>query len=591
MSNNFDKHDILKDVNTGDVISIDGFEREKFKIGKIIEGGMGFVFELIPERAHTHNLALKTYKKISDRKSFASEAYNWISLGNHPNIARAVWFGTWLGRYSIVMDWYDLSLGGIDSNPLSAMEIQFMIREIIEGLKFAYENKHLIHQDIKPANIMIDSNGSPRVSDFGLSIFAAEKNEIPKDLFGLTKSKKKIVSYGKIGGTPFYMAPELFSGEYPSVKTDIYSLGVTLYEWLTKEHPYIGYETKSKFTNKLRIGPLQKVVDTRGQSFIPITKMIIGCIDLNVRERANSYQELLNRVEVRDKYRLKHTDKGVEDIVNEAMMLRKQGKINEAEHVLRISLKRYNNNPVILNAVGQLLLHKDNIDEALEYFQYALDILMQTDGLYNDKLYLDPAMNLAKYLIISKEFEGAENVLSLSWKWTGNGKNSLLSFYEEFGWYFLYDGNLDEACNFLLEMSEYRSLDQWSLQWLTLGLFFTDNLRYFCKKLAVQWVSFNGLTFVQALCACLVADETSDELSREIYSLIENAFFDDCLKVGEKFSLNEDWYKKPLDCDIAKLMACLIDIETTGGKYYKRHYDTISKKIINPENTIENCPH
>jgi serine/threonine-protein kinase len=93
-------------------------------------------------------------------------------------------------------------------------------RQLCLGLAAAHE-AGVIHRDLKPANIMIGGRGKVRIMDFGIAGF---EQDIDEDR--------------KLAGTPAYMAPELFRGQAPSVRTDIYALGLVLYEVYTGRKAY-----------------------------------------------------------------------------------------------------------------------------------------------------------------------------------------------------------------------------------------------------------------------------------------------------------------------------------------------------------------
>jgi serine/threonine protein kinase len=131
--------------------------------------------------------------------------------------------------------------------------------QLIDGLEFAFERVGLIHQDIKPSNVLVDDSGSVRIADFGIALLA---KPLPQEIgkgSDTYRTMRTAVSSGSVAGTPIYMAPELFSGAKPSVQTDIFSLGVTLYEVLTGEHPYFDFE-KGCFSSMLRRDPLSRVL-------------------------------------------------------------------------------------------------------------------------------------------------------------------------------------------------------------------------------------------------------------------------------------------------------------------------------------------
>ena len=137
---------------------------------------------------------------------------------SHPNVCRVHDIGEHEGRHFLSMEYVD----GEDLSSLlkrigrlpaqKALEIS---REICAGLAAAHE-QGVVHRDLKPANIMIDGRGQARIMDFGLAF---------KSLEG-TRGQE-------FAGTPAYMAPEQLAGTGPSVKSDIYSLGLVLYELFT----------------------------------------------------------------------------------------------------------------------------------------------------------------------------------------------------------------------------------------------------------------------------------------------------------------------------------------------------------------------
>ena len=101
--------------------------------------------------------------------------------------------------------------------PDKALEIS---RQICAGLAAAHE-RGILHRDLKPANVMVDGRGRARIMDFGLAVAAGRGRRTPK-----------------IGGTPAYMAPEQFAGKGASVRSDLYALGLVLYELYTGKQAF-----------------------------------------------------------------------------------------------------------------------------------------------------------------------------------------------------------------------------------------------------------------------------------------------------------------------------------------------------------------
>jgi serine/threonine protein kinase len=156
---------------------------------------------------------------------FKSEARKVAHLGKHPGIVTVHDIGQEEDQCYIVMDFLE---GGTladlrDAKQLSFNEIACLIAQVADAIHFAH-TKGIIHRVIKPANILLDDNGAPNVADFGLAVHETEQ------------SGKR----GEISGTPCYMSPEQAQGrtDYLDGRTDIWSLGATLYELLTQRRPF-----------------------------------------------------------------------------------------------------------------------------------------------------------------------------------------------------------------------------------------------------------------------------------------------------------------------------------------------------------------
>jgi tRNA A-37 threonylcarbamoyl transferase component Bud32/tetratricopeptide (TPR) repeat protein len=199
---------------------------------KLGEGGMGAVYKA---RHITLNkvVAVKVMSSALmgevHRKRFLREARAAAQL-EHQNIVQVHDTGVAEGYNYIVMQFIDGQSiqKKINSNgKFDQKQALGVIRDAADALGFAHK-RHMIHRDIKPDNIMLTKDNIVKVADFGL----VKSTDIEKDLTGMSQSM--------LMGTPHYMSPEQFEGKIIDNRTDIYSLGVTLYYMLTGQRPYDG---------------------------------------------------------------------------------------------------------------------------------------------------------------------------------------------------------------------------------------------------------------------------------------------------------------------------------------------------------------
>ena len=195
-------------------------------------GGMAEVF-LAYEEALERDVALKILKEqYADNEGFIErfrrEAQSAASL-NHPNIVHIYdWGGTENGEASYIAMEY--APGGtledriLDDGPLPPYKAVEVASQIAEALGFAHE-RGVIHRDVKSQNILLSALGDAKVTDFGLARAA----------YSTSLSQTSLVL-----GTASYMSPEQAMGGPADPRSDLYSLGVVLYEMLTGELPYEG---------------------------------------------------------------------------------------------------------------------------------------------------------------------------------------------------------------------------------------------------------------------------------------------------------------------------------------------------------------
>ncbi|HLA68271.1 MAG TPA: serine/threonine-protein kinase, partial [Bacteroidota bacterium] len=194
---------------------------------KLGEGGMGVVYKA-QDTTLNRTVALKFLPEHisaseADTSRFMQEAQAAAAL-NHPNICTIHGIEEADNKNFIVMEFVDGQMLQEKKSSLSMKQALDIGIQIAEGLAAAHE-KGIVHRDIKPENIMIRKDGRVQIMDFGLA-----------KLRGASRLTKE----GSTVGTAGYMSPEQVQGQETDHRSDIFSLGVLLYEMLTGQPPFKG---------------------------------------------------------------------------------------------------------------------------------------------------------------------------------------------------------------------------------------------------------------------------------------------------------------------------------------------------------------
>ncbi|MBD3315619.1 MAG: protein kinase [Chitinivibrionales bacterium] len=199
-------------------------------LDRLGQGGMGDIYRA-RQRPLNRVVALKVLSphlchNDEFSRRFESEA-KAISLLDHQNIVSMYDYGEENGLKYFAMQFIegeDLGKRLCGRKPLSLPTIVDYAKQICRGLRYAHQH-NVIHRDIKPQNILIDRAHVCRISDFGIAKIFRQSN---------------ITMTGMAVGTPEYMSPEQAEGKELDARTDIYSLGVVIYEMLTRTPPFTG---------------------------------------------------------------------------------------------------------------------------------------------------------------------------------------------------------------------------------------------------------------------------------------------------------------------------------------------------------------
>ena len=252
-------------------------------IGTLGKGGMGLVYKALDKKLK-REVAFKILDASADEEAiqrFYLEAQAMKEL-DHQNIVHVFDFGKQNNQLFIAMTYVQgFSLSDVlqrqSKLPFDAIEV--IIRQIARGLLYAH-SKGIVHRDVKPSNIMLTRDNRVYVMDFGISYI----QEMEKDR--LTKT-------GMTMGTPEYMSPEQCHGDEVTLQSDIYSMGVILYEMTCGRLPFQGnrpVEIALKHVQEPPPDPKQFRPDMpKG-----LSELILKCLKKKLNERFHDMQEFLD---------------------------------------------------------------------------------------------------------------------------------------------------------------------------------------------------------------------------------------------------------------------------------------------------------
>lgn len=235
------------------------------------KGAMGVVYAGLDPRLH-RKVAIKTILKSSLDEDTAREytmrfdrEAQAVARLNHPNIVQVYDFGSEGEIAYIVMEFIQGKelKDFFDANErFDIKEAVHIMGELCDALHFAHE-AGIVHRDIKPANVMIDNKGRVKLADFGVArITDAERSDSEK------------TQAGAIVGTPAYMSPEQIEGGEIDRRTDIFSAGIILFQFLTGEKPFTGTSTWTIAKKILQDNP--PAPSTLNKSISPLFDAVIN---------------------------------------------------------------------------------------------------------------------------------------------------------------------------------------------------------------------------------------------------------------------------------------------------------------------------
>ncbi|HLF17540.1 MAG TPA: protein kinase [Candidatus Omnitrophota bacterium] len=258
----------------------------KYKILREIgKGGMGIVYKGL-DPATQKEVAIKVLPpSLVDRsmvERFNREAAAMVRL-KHPNIVEAYEFGSAQGQHFFAMEYVEgENLKTLIKNK-GALAIDEALRvtvQVARALGFAHAEEGMSHRDIKPDNIIVKDDGGVKVMDFGLV-------QIP--------NVTRVTMQGAAVGTAEYMSPEQVSDSDIDTRTDLYSLGVTLFEMLIGRPPFQG-ESIQAVLLKHKNEPIPSLRSLRADVPEALERIVHKAMAKNVAERYQKAEEIVEDI-------------------------------------------------------------------------------------------------------------------------------------------------------------------------------------------------------------------------------------------------------------------------------------------------------
>jgi eukaryotic-like serine/threonine-protein kinase len=259
----------------------------RYKIEQVLgRGGMGVVYRAIDTQLD-ETVAIKTLpgdvmqRSPEDLERFKRE----IRLARkitHRNVLRTYDYGEADGVYFISMEFVrGYTLAELESEapgrqmaPRVAMGIA---RQICRGLQAAHE-QGIIHRDIKPQNVLIDSRGEVKLMDFGIARVA--------------ESREAMTQAGLIVGTPHYMSPEQVKGETLDPRSDVYAMGVLIYEMVSGRRPFESSSLTGVLTAHIT-ETAKPLLELRREAGQQVNDIVMRCLAKEPKQRYANAGELL----------------------------------------------------------------------------------------------------------------------------------------------------------------------------------------------------------------------------------------------------------------------------------------------------------
>ena len=263
-------------------------------ISKIGSGGMGEVF-LAADTKLGRKVALKTLSPVFEGdEAFLTRIRNEARAAaalNHPHVATVYSVEEINGHTFIAMEYIEgRTLDALipDDGVSNETFVDWFV-PIARALEHAH-SRGIVHRDIKPGNIMMTNDGIIKILDFGLAHFGTPIDFRPGDVYD-----PSLTQPGQILGTPAYMSPEQAEGKKVDHRTDIFSLGVVMYESITGKKPFRG-DGNAEIVNRILTAEVDPLATSRPGTPAAISDVVARCLNKRRRDRPGAMSEIRDAI-------------------------------------------------------------------------------------------------------------------------------------------------------------------------------------------------------------------------------------------------------------------------------------------------------
>lgn len=270
--------------NPVEELTVGSFFAARYRIVEELgKGGMGRVYRAFDTKA-SEEVALKLIRlEIASDKRTIERFGNELKMAHkivHRHVGRMYHLGEEKGTRYITMEYVtgeDLKSLIKRVKKLTPGKAVSVAKQVCEGLEEAHR-LGVVHRDLKSSNIMIDKEGNAQIMDFGIA---------------LSPETRGITGTGAIIGTPEYMSPEQVEGKKVDQRSDIYSLGIILYEMVTGRVPFEG-DTPFSVSVKHKSETPKSPKEVNAQVPEDLSRLILKCLEKDMEKRCQSARELLS---------------------------------------------------------------------------------------------------------------------------------------------------------------------------------------------------------------------------------------------------------------------------------------------------------